>query len=397
VKNGFQGLSAGLVFVLNRFIRFGVATAFGLGLSAPFCAGALWQNQSWALVGSATEDAGYDSNLTASEQGEGAVFFTETPRFVLKRFASLSKFEVTGDASLTHFIGRSLGPQYDGSASVVYAYPLSDDRLPRFVGNAGWRHTTAGNRYVGERLVTTAINADVGGRLLWTGKLGLNASALYTRDSYNDRALNTDQYGAIRFGLGYQPQPTTEYSLVLISGTGESLPHGTEGAWVKKWDESLVVEAQGELLPKVTGKVFGGISMVRYRGAYSRRDWLPTSGGSLDWQITPRGVLSAGVELGAGFSPGGDSEVSRELTVSYRQALYSAWYWESHLTPNEMSYLRERRVRLDRAVTAGTGISYEPSPRVSAGLAYELTHATSDASFGSFNRHLISVSFTYHL
>lgn len=347
------------------------------------------------MVGKSTTSGGYDSNLTLTEKGEDAVFFTEEPELTLKRYGSSTRFEVAGALSYTNFITGNSDDQLDGGISAVYAYPIADDTFTQLNAGATWRQTTAANNSLGRRLTSQVQRANVDGRLYNNGKISVLGGIVYDQRDYASENLNRNRATTLTVGLAYVPRPLVEFSLNSVTAFSTSAPSEGGKASIRSTEQGLTFAAIGKLSPKVTSSAFAGVMFGRYRGAYRHNGSLPLAGGEIIWEANSRGAVRAELDFSSDFSPEGESITLQQVRLSYSQVVYGSWKWEVRFSPSRSQQYRETRTRRDETISVGTGLAYEPSRSFSASFDYDYTHQRSDRAFAKYDRSLIATKFIF--
>jgi hypothetical protein len=257
--------------------------------------------------------------------------------------------------------------------------------------------TTAADPELNRRLTLEKSTADVGGRLLTSGQFGLDADVDSYLYDYTSDGLGRNYQTELKLGPAFDPTPLTEISANFTGGWGAS--SGSVGGLptVRDSSEALTIQYKGEILPKVTSTVFGGVTHVSYSGGFDGSSTLPISGGQLVWTISPGKTLSGGVGLTTGFAPDGETQRTQEASLDYRQNLAEEWSVDLMVTPERYSDRSTGAVRTDTNVSAGATLTYAPSERFGVSLGYNPMHQTSNLSQANFTRSLVYLQVTYHL
>ncbi len=356
----------------------------------------LWETPGWALLGTATAKAGYDSNLTFSRDGQGDAFGTAEADLLLERMNSLALTEFTATAAETDFASHRAPAQLDASASARVRYPSEQDELARFSAAASWTRVTAADPELNRRLTLEKTLADVGGRVVTSGQFGLDADVGYQLYDYSADGLGRNHQTDLKVGLAYDPSPLTEISANLAGGLGAtsgnaSVPSSTDRS------ETATVQIEGQILPKLTSTLYAGVTHISYSGGYSHASTLPTSGGQLVWDMAPGKSLRGGVSLTNGFAPDGETQRKSEASLDYRQALSRIWAAEVLLEASRYSDRNNSFTRTDTSESAGAALSYTPSHRFKVSLGYSILHQTSDLQEAGFARHLVTLQVDLHI
>ena len=352
--------------------------------------GSPWLSPQWDLSSQLSGTAGYDSNLTANKNGEGAGFIAAEPRVVLQRTLSATKLEFTAAMTATRFFNGNNDAQVDPAFGVEFAYPHTDNEFPTVTGALSWNQTTMENASVGARLEAAHSSADFTARLWSTGKFGVNTQLSYEGIDYRNAGFADNQRGSITLGAAFEPQPLVEFSVNLISLYGEADAFAPLTERTRNWEEGLTLRLRGQISSKVAGSIYAGAAVIRYRGGFQRSFALPIGGGELGWQATARGWLYANLEFGADYSPTGEALEIQRLALRYEQTIQGPWKMEFQVSPARMRYSRETTDRVDRAVGSALAFAYEPSNRFSVRFSYAFTHQNSETSFANFDRHLLT-------
>jgi hypothetical protein len=364
---------------------------------AATCKGSIWESSSWELLGTGTARTGYDSNLTFNSNGRGDGFGTADAGLQLERLNSLAKTEIDAEAGETVFVDHRAASQLDASASLSIQYPIVDYELPQYTVDAAWVRSTGADPELNRRLTLEKSTADVGGRLLTSGQFGLNADVDSYLYDYTSDGLGRNYQTELKLGPAFDPTPLTEVSANFTGGWGAS-SGGTGGlATVRDSSEALTIQYKGEILPKLTSTVYGGVTHVRYSGGYSNSSTLPTSGGQLVWTISPGKSLSGGVSLTTGFAPDGETQRTQSANLDYRQNLAESWSMDLLFSPERYSDRSTGSVRTDTNISAGARLTYAPSERFGVSIGYNPMHQTSNLAQANFTRSLFYLQVTYHL
>jgi hypothetical protein len=364
---------------------------------AATCRGSIWESSSWTLLGTATGRTGYDSNLTFNSDGLGDGFGTADGGLKLERLNSLAKTEIDADAAETVFWNHRAPSQLDASALLSIQYPVVDYELPQYAVSAGWVRTTAADPELNERLTVEKSTADIGGRVVTSGQFGLDADVDSYLYDYTTNGLGRNYQTELKLGPAFNPTPLTELSANFSAGWGESSGNATMPAPVRDTSEAYTLQYKGEILPKVTSSIFGGVTHVSYRGGFEQSSTLPTSGGELAWTISPGEVLSGGVSLTTGFAPDGETQRTQAGTLDYRQNLGDLWSIDLLFKPERYSDRSTGSVRTDTNVSGGVTLTYAPSGRFEASVGYNPMHQTSNLAQADFTRSLVFLQATFHI
>jgi hypothetical protein len=315
----------------------------------------------------------------------------------LERLNSLAKTEIDAEAGETVFVDHRAASQLDASATLSIQYPIVDYELPQYTVNAGWYRTTAADPELNRRLTLEKSTADIGGRVVTSGQFGLNADVDSYLYDYTSDGLGRNYQTELKLGPAFDPTPLTEISANFLGGLGESSGNGGSLGTVHDSSEAFTLQYKGEIMPKVTSTIFGGVTHVSYTGGFASSSTLPTSGGELVWTISPGKTLSAGLSLTTGFAPDGETQRTQEGTLDYRQNLAESWSVDFVFTPERYSDRSTGSVRNDTNVSGGAKLTYAPSERFGFSIGYNPMHQTSNLTQANFTRSLVYLQATYHL
>jgi hypothetical protein len=359
--------------------------------------GAIWESSSWDLLGAATARTGYDSNLTFSSNGPGDGFATALGDLTLERLNSLAKTTIDAQAGETVFLDHRAASQLDASATLSIQYPIVDFELPQYTVDAGWVRSTAADPELNRRLTLEKSTADIDGRLWTAGQFGLDADVDSYLYDYTTDGLGRNYQTELKLGPAFDPTPLTEISANFSAGFGEASGDAGLSAPVRDTSEAFTLQYKGDILPKLTSTVFGGVTHISYRGGFSQSSTLPTSGGQLVWSISPGKSLTGGVSLTTGFAPDGETQRTEGGVLDYRQNLAESWSFDLLFRPERYSDRSTGSVRTDTNISGGVTLTYAPSERFDVVMGYDPMHQTSNLIQADFTRSLVSVQATYHL
>ena len=356
----------------------------------------LQESPGWAVSATATAKAGYDSNLTFSQDGEGDSFGTAKGDVLVERQNSLLDTKLFAAAAETYFAADKAPSQLDASAGFSLRYPYLSNELPRFLATGDWSQNTAADPELNRRLKLEKWNGDVGGRVFTSGQFGINAdfnSALY---DYSSDGLGRNEASELMAGLAYDPTPLTEISANIGWGMGTASGSSTNAS-VRDHNEIATVQVRGQVLPKLTSTLFVGVTHITYTGGYSNSSTLPTAGGELIWSVSPGRSIRAGVGVSAGFAPDGESQRKSQASLDGRQSLSASWSVDAQLSGYRYSDRSTSFARNDNGLSAGAAVRYAPSPRFDASLSYAVLHQTSNLGGAGFNQNLFTLQLAYHI
>jgi hypothetical protein len=392
-KTGHESVCAGP----NCALRQRVVLLTSLISLAATCRGSIWESPSWTLLGTATGSAGYDSNLTFNSDGVGDEYCTAKGGLQLERLNSLAKSEIDAEAGETVFVDHRAASQLDASALLSIQYPIVDYELPQYNVDAGWVRSTAADPELNRRLTLEKSTADIGGRVFTSGQFGLDADVDYYLYDYSSDGLGRNYQTEFKLGPAFNPTPLTELSANFSAGWGESSGNSDMQASVRDSSEAFTLQYKGDILPKVTSTIFGGVTHVSYRGGFVQSSTVPTSGGELVWTISPGKTLSGGVSLTTGFAPDGETQRIQQGNLDYRQNLAESWRFDLLFSPERYSDWSTGSVRNDTNISGGVTLTYAPSDRFEVNLGYNPMHQTSNLSQANFTRSLVYLQATYRI
>jgi hypothetical protein len=364
---------------------------------AATCKGSIWESPSWTLLGTATGSAGYDSNLTFNSDGVGDEFCTAQGLLQLERLNSLAKSEIDAEAAETVFLDHRAASQLDASALLSIQYPIVDYELPQYTVNAGWVRSTAADPELNRRLTLEKSTADIGGRILTSGQFGLDADVDSYLYDYSSDGLGRNYQTELKLGPAFNPTPLTEISANFSGGWGESSGNSDMQGAVRDTSEAFTLQYKGDILPKVTSTIFGGVTHVSYRGGFDQSSTVPTSGGELVWTISPGKTLSGGISLTTGFAPDGETQRIQQGNLDYRQNLADSWRFDLLFKPERYSDWSTDSVRNDTNISGGVTLTYAPSDRFEVSLGYNPMHQTSNQTQANFTRSLVFLQASYRI
>lgn len=305
--------------------RFALATALILGLGARVGA-ALWENQRWALSGSAEAGTGYDSNLFARAGSPGDGYLRITPAASLARRNSLTLLKVKVEiSSYTYFYQQDLN-SLDPSLELRLRYPADEELLATEDLEMNYSRRTEANADVGGRLRSDSFRASWRGSFKPTGKLTLLPRASFEYTDYLTPGYNTNDTVSGGFTVAFVSNERLQLGAGYDYEQSRSEPDNPDKLQTDGRRHSFTVRGRGEFLPKVTGYAYVGASYYDYSGGVNRDGWDPVANISLDWQATARGTLTTRVNYTTYFSPTGFASTITELGLEWTQDLAGGFY-----------------------------------------------------------------------
>ncbi len=364
---------------------------------APLAHAALWESNDWALTGKVDGALGYDSNLTTSNNGPADYYIFATPYVTLARRNSSTDFHVNAGATHTEYINGELPAQTDFHLDATYAYPQADNVVPIYRVDAAWQRTAPPDQYLGLRIQTDETSFDSEGFLPLTGKLGLRGSATVDSEKYDSRNLNHNVRGDIALGLAFQRTNRSELSLNLAAVSGHSTPNNSANTAneVKTRGYTVTLRLRGELTAKLSGSVYGGFGQADFTGGYTNTLTRPIGGAELTWKIDLLRTLAVDAFSGVRYSPDGQTNTLTRVALSYTHIVFGQWQYTLQAGMSHSKYSRTVQYRTDDSIGLGAEIAYQPSTRFRVALGLNNTNQTSNDTFATFKRSLVSLGSTY--
>jgi len=364
------------------------------GLACPVSASVL-ENAGWALLSSVELAAGYDSNLDFTRDSLGSAYASLSPSLSLRRKNSGASLDTTVTLDGTRFARKEVGSQLDWRLQSNLAYPYTDDGFPRTTASLSWQRFTAANQWLGERVHFDQGAAQVQSKVISSERTGLVVGLSGSQTTPPDKQLNKSQTGRASVALSYDLSPKTELSLTYLAGLGNSITQAPGALSVKSRQQTLGLQARGELFGKLSGTAMAGISRISYRDAYQRTDTQPYAKINLTWELDPRRSLIWLAELDADFSPEGESVLTRESSLRYKQQMSGPWSWSVIAGTAVLDYWRQTFIRRDTVAHGGAQLECSVSEGFSFVLSVQARKQWSTFERFDFTRTLTETSVTY--
>jgi hypothetical protein len=359
--------------------------------------GSLWESPDWAVVGTMSAAAGYDSNLTLVRDGPSAYLFVANPYLTLTRRNSDTDFEVSGGVTETEFADSSLPLETDISLNALYAYPSGDNVIPIYKLSASWVRSSQPNEFLGERILNDLLTLSGEGYLTLTGKLGLRANGEFVSATFDSESLNDSDRGQVFVGLAYEKGPDTQVSINLGTAIGRSIPNDPARfvSNVRSTEYYVTARLEGQITDKISGSAYAGLGEVSYTGGYSNRNSLPVGGADLTWGIDPRRTVVLAAYSGADYAPDGQAIETTRAFLSFTHVIVARWQYILRAGPTYTVFSRQTRQRTDDVFDCGAEFAYQPSDRfrVYIGFSYTLHDSTSYAY--QFQHEIVTLGSTY--
>lgn len=357
----------------------------------------LWENPDWAVVGTMSASAGYDSNLTLVRDGPSAYLFVANPYLTLTRRNSDTDFEVSGGVTETEFAGSSLPLETDIAVNALYAYPTGTNVIPVYKLYASWVRSSQPNEFLGERILNDLLTVTGEGYLTLTGKLGIRANGEFQATTFDSESLNDSDRGQVFVGLAYEKGPQTQISINFGSAIGRSIPNDPARGVsnVRSTEYYVTARIEGQITDKISGSAYGGFGEVTYSGGYSNRNSLPVAGADLTWGIDPRRTVVLAAYSGADYAPDGQAIETTRAFLSFTHVIIDRWQYILRAGPTYTVFSRQTRQRTDTVFDCGAEFAYQPSDRfrVYVGVSYTSHDSTSFAY--QFQHEIASIGSTY--
>src|ERR1017187_6501439 len=297
--------------------------------SSTIVLGSIWESPDWAVVGTLSASAGYNSNLTLANDGPGDFLLVVNPYLTLKRRGSDTDFEINGGVTETDFLRGSLPSETDLSLNMIYAYPSGDNVVPIYKLQASWQRSSEPNEFLGQRIENDQLVIFGENYFTLTGKLGIRGNAEFDSATYDSQQLNESYIGKASFGLAYDRTHNSEFSINFGGILGRSIPNDPQRkeSNVRSTEYYVTARMQGEITAKLYGSVYAGFGEVEYTGGYANHENLPLGGADLTWSIDPRRTLVLAAYSGADYAPDGEAVYTTHAFVSFTNVVIEHWQY----------------------------------------------------------------------
>ncbi len=288
------------------------------------------------LFASGAVRAEYDSNIYANSTEIDDVLFRLTPGVAWVRDAGLIRAEATGGVEFQQFCDNNEENSDNpfGTLDLTWAREggKSDGRF-----SAALRRLSYANAFVNER--TRVDNLSVGGAVghFVTEKLGYRVKA-----DYLDQDYLTSGYSAVRkVSAGaegrYQYSPKLE-ALVGYTFRDSTTRHRSGRASINSTDHRFLAGFDGELLPKVTGRLAAGVVTRNFSASNlasetgllleTGLDWAPDDDTTVaffarrDFDTSPVDQTVRSLELGFDVARKLSEKLTLSAGLSYEHGAY---------------------------------------------------------------------------
>jgi|GEM_PF-3567514 len=365
--------------------------------SSTIAFGSLWEDQSWALLGTMSTATGYDSNLTLLHDGPGGFFLTANPYLTLKRQNSDTNISVVGGATREEFFSGGQPSETDLAVSADVAFPTGDNVIPVYKLDASWQRSSQPNDFLGERVQNDILKFTGEGILTLTGKLGLRGDVEFDSVKFDSVALNDSLHGAAVVGVTYTPHFGTEYSLNFGSALAHSIPNDPAftGNDVRSNEFDFTARARGEISDKVSGDFYAGFGAVNYSGGFTNHNDIPVAGADLTWGFDPRRTLVLAAYSGALYAPDGTAVETAHAFISYTDVIIAGWQLTVRAGPTRSVFSRQVFERTDNGWDYGAELAYAPSAHFRATLDVGYATRNDDVLLYEYTHYVVSIGASY--
>jgi len=359
--------------------------------------GSLWESPDWAVVGTLSGSAGYDSNLTLVHDGAGAYVISTNPYLTLTRRNSETDFEISGGVTETEFVDSSLPLETDLTFSTVYVYPSGDNVIPIYRFQATWTRGSQPDQYLGERIRNEQVVISGEGYLPLTGKVGIRTNAEFDYGAYDSNELNDTYHGQVFAGLAYTRHEGSEFSLNLGTAVGRSIPNDPANVVsnVRSQEYYATGRVRGYITNKISGDAYAGFGVVDYSGGYNNRNELPVAGADLTWGIDPRRTVVLAAYSGATYAPNGQAVDTEHAFLSFTDVVISGWQVTVRAGPAHSRFSQQTVQRSDNSWDCAAEFAYLPSDRFKVALDVSYSQRNSDVITYQFGHRVITLGSTY--
>lgn len=369
--------------------------ALGPTLLVP-AAAAVWLDPNWALVGELRPVVVYDTNLTARSENLEDVYGSLTPKLILSRRGSATRFELDAQVERTWFRDFREFNSTDPQVNMLYEYPAGPDDEPHRRLDLHWGRASTTNTDLGRRVRSDNLRARWDQRIIDTGRTAVELRLDGRSTDYRDEDLNTNEAYAVEARFGYAVTPDVRIGAGYGHEWTRSL--GAAGRGDTDGDEDRVmVRAYGNLSPKLRGSVETGVAFVQYQGAVDRDDTAWIASVSLTWEPTPEATATVRASRYTDFSPEGETALRSEVMLDLSRGLGRGFSLQGGGGVARLTRFFDGVEDQADAVILWVGIAYELTDRFSAQLTERWTRQSADRAALDYERHLVTgqIAFTF--
>jgi hypothetical protein len=333
----------------------------------------------------------YDSNIFANANEQDDFYLLVTPSLEYLRQTGLLNLGATAGVDLFRFADFTEQDTEDLFAALNLSYPNRPGFNPtQFTFDLGWRERSTADEGLGRRIEAELFNVDLGARRTVSDKLALRGNGGFGQADYRQRDLSTIDTWLLAGDLVY----TYSDKLDVFSGYRyrNTRTDGASRQNLDMTDHLLRIGAEGQLLPRVSGVLAGGVQNRRFAGGDRGSAVRPNLDASLTWvpRERSRGTLSVQKD----FQTSADDR-SVEITsfgASWNQVVYQGLAIEPRLGYSHVRFSGPAATsRSDDAYTGGIGLLYDFAGNASTGLRYSYTNRESNDLFFDYERHLVEL------
>ncbi len=336
----------------------------------------------WRVINESSATVGYDSNVLRAqdEDGDGLLSFGHSVE--LTRDRGLLRAELEADVLARFFFDDSDANGIDGGFTFQAEYPneiesvsgweaglhARTDKLARADTETRYRRTTYGGSAERRWAISPKTAA--------TGSVTL-AAADYSSDDY--RSVRAIELGA---GLAHARRPGLGIDAVYTLELGRSRGIDRAPEDIDLVGHTLGVALDGEILPKLDGRLFVGATHASFSKGFENDEFGPSVQADLIWEAGPRLTVALGALHHVNFSPQGDARRETRLRVRATQEIRGGFQLVVTLAPSWATFEREVRLRREDELSAGASLEYALTERFFAALSVDwIDNDSTDAAY----------------
>ncbi len=334
----------------------------------------------------------YDSNIFARDSNEQDWIFEISPELQYLRQAGLIAVDMRSGVNFGFFHDNTQLDFQNIYSVLSLSYPRTGARRMTSSLSLSAREQSRTDATIGARTRAYVYEVDAGIRYNFSQKFAGRVRAGYLHRDFRDAERSDIDLYQIRTDGIWRYSPLLEYFLGYRFRYTDTRPTALDDGR-DSMDHSLILGAEGQITPKLSGTIEGGYQTRIPEGEFSERREQFTAAAQLDWAIRTGTSLFLSASRDFDTSPNRDSLERTEVATGVSQALRD---WLGARATLRYQNLRFGRAddRADDVYTGEAALDYGLTRYFSASTSYSYTIRESTRSDFDYDRHLASVEAT---
>lgn len=369
-----------------------VLLAMAAGGFFPLKSAALVESTEEALLLHLSGAVRYDSNIFANAGEEGDVLSLFTPELQYIRQRGLLNLDARAGVELMAFSEYSEQNAQDFFASASFSYPNMLDYTPLFgTADVNWRQRSAAHAVLGRRIRSDVFDTSLRARYELSQKLAIRGLG-----AYNNEIIHQEELSSIH-SWSTGAETVWVYSEKLEAFSGYRYRHTRtggrrEGPGLRATDHLVTAGAEGQFLPKISGRASLGAQSRRLDNE-SPAVIRPYALASLHWTPRERARVRLSGEADFDVTPDDRSVTRSAVDLAYNQQVYRGVSIEPAVSYRRLHFVDpEAGSRVDDVYGAAFSLLYDFAGGASMALRYSYETRHSDRSSFTYDRHLAELA-----